>query len=161
MEFPEKPAVFSIVPTPTVFYIQKLWGFIFQVLGPWAVWSGLAWGWGCSLPRYPSWFLATTCECGTTHSTAAAASLCYIRSPPLSIPTLHLCPLYCLHECGFFKSLVVGLPHSLIFWRFWVLFVLRLVVILLVVVQGGEACLRAPPSWLEVPSQYFLHYASI
>ena len=28
-------------------------------------------------------------------------------------------------ECGFFKSLVVGLPYSWIFWWFWVLFVLR------------------------------------
>ena len=42
-------------------------------------------------------------------------------------------PPTCLDEYGFFKSLVVGLPYSSISWHFWVFFVLRLVVILLMV----------------------------
>ena len=33
----------------------------------------LAWGWDCSLPRCPSWFLATTRECGNCCSTTAAS----------------------------------------------------------------------------------------
>ena len=44
----------------------------------------------------------------------------------------HLCisaPLTHLDDCGFFKSLDAGLPHSSIFWQFWVLFVLSLIVI--------------------------------
>ena len=70
-----------------------------------------------------------------------------VSSPPLfpiSAPSTHL------DEYGFFKSLVVGLPYSLIYWQFWVIFVWRLVVILLMVVQGGKACLPIPPSWPKV-----------
>ena len=59
---------------------------------------------------------------------------------PISAPATNL------DEYAFFKSLVVGLPYGLIFWQFWVVFVLRLVVILLAVVQGDEACLPIPPS---------------
>ena len=41
-------------------------------------------------------------------------------------PYLHVStPPPHLDECGFFKSLVVGLPYSSIFWQFWMLFVLR------------------------------------
>ena len=104
---------------------------------------GLSWGWDHSLPRYPSCFLSI-CECGTISFTATAISV------PLSC--LHYsAPPTSLDECGFFKSLAVRLPHSLIFWcsecyLFW-----DLVVILSVVAWGGEACLPTPPSWLEVP----------
>ena len=41
---PENPAVSSTAPTPTGFYSQKLWGFIFLAREPWAVWSGLGLG---------------------------------------------------------------------------------------------------------------------
>ena len=44
-----------------------------------------------------------------------------LASPPISVST----PPTHLDECGFFKSLVVRLPHSSIFWQFWTLFVLR------------------------------------
>ena len=40
-------------------------------------------------------------------------------SLPLSAPPT------CLDGCGFFNSLIVGLPYSLIFWQFWVIFVLE------------------------------------
>ena len=63
-----------------------------------------------------------------------------VRLPPLShctTPHLLTSPLHLhvsalpthLDECGFFKSLIVGFPYSLIFWQFWVLFC-SLVVIL-------------------------------
>ena len=35
----------------------------------------------------------------------------------------------------------VGLPHSSIFWKFWLLFVFKFVVVLLLVVRGGTVCL--------------------
>ena len=54
-----------------------------------------------------------------------------------------------LDEC-FFSSLVVGLPYSLIFCQFWLFFVFKFVVVLLLVMQGGTVCLPTPPSWLEV-----------
>ena len=53
------------------------------------------------------------------------------------------------------KSLVVGLPYSSIFWQFWAVFILTLAVILLMVVQGGEACLSMTPSCLEVSLNFY------
>ena len=38
-----------------------------------------------------------------------------------------------LDECFFFISLVVGLPYSSIFWQFWLFFLFKFVVVLLVV----------------------------
>ena len=37
----------------------------------------------------------------------------------LSTPAAHFLPSYCLNECFFFISLVVGLPYSSIFCQFW------------------------------------------
>ena len=51
----------------------------------------------------------------------------------------------------FFNSLVVRVPYSLIFWRFWLFIDFRLVVILLLVVRGSEGFLPVPPSWPELP----------
>ena len=84
-ESPENLVISSVVPNPTGFYSQKLRGFIFLALEPWAVWSdlglcGLTWGWDPLLPRYPSWFLSTTWKCGTAHSAASASPHC-ISSP--------------------------------------------------------------------------------
>ena len=80
-------------------------------------------------------------------ATAAASSLPYQILSALG-PWLH--PSTHLDEYFFFKSLVVGLPYSSTFWQFWLFFVLRVVVILLMVVQGGKARLPMPPSWPEV-----------
>ena len=44
MEYPENLAVSSAAPTPIGFYSQKLWGFFFPVLEPWAVQSDLGLG---------------------------------------------------------------------------------------------------------------------
>ena len=63
-----------------------------------------------------------------------------------------------LDECFFFNSLVVGLPYSSIFWQFWLFFVFKFVVVLLLVVRGGTVYLPMPPSWPEVSkirTQYF------
>ena len=42
-----------------------------------------------------------------------------------------------LGECFFFISLVVGLPYRSIFCQFWLFFVFKFVVVLLLVVRGG------------------------
>ena len=87
---------------------------------------------------------------------------CLFCSCCLSVPhcvslplcsSLCLCPSYLSDECGFFKFLVVTLPYSLIFWKFWVYLFGGLGVILCVVVWGGKACLPMPPTWLEVRKQ--------
>ena len=79
----------------------------------------LAWDLDCSLQRYLSWFLSTTCECGTACSITTAASPCHTTSLRLSAHLCNSTPPTHLDECGFFKSLVVRLPYSLIFWWFW------------------------------------------
>ena len=65
---------------------------------------------------------------------------CLVRPAPVSNPPTSL------DEC-FFNSLVVGLLCSLIFQKFWLVFVFKLVVILLLVVWGNEVFLPTPPSW--------------
>ena len=72
---------------------------------------------------------------------------CHVSSSPkLPNPT----PPTNLNECFFFNSLVFGLPYSFIFWQFWLFFVFKFVVVLLLVVPGAKAYLPMPPSWLEV-----------
>ena len=69
------------------------------------------------------------------------------KSSPMGLPVPAL-PTG-LDECFFFIFLVVRLLYSSIFRQFWLLFVFKFVVVLLLVVQGGY--LPTPPSWLEVP----------
>ena len=60
---------------------------------------------------------------------------CQESSPswlPVSAPPANL------DECSFFNSLVVGFPYSLIFWQFWLFFVFKFVVVILLVVQGSK-----------------------
>ena len=51
----------------------------------------------------------------------------------LSAPFAHLRPSYSLDDCFFCTFLVIELPYSSIFCQFWLLFVFKLVVVLLVV----------------------------
>ena len=90
-------------------------------------------------------------KCGTTQS-----AICYLywsyKLPPCrksSLPWLPVsAPPTGLDECFFFKSLVVGLPYSLIFWQFSLFFVFKFVVLL--VVRGSKVNLPTLPSQLEV-----------
>ena len=69
---------------------------------------------------------------------------CHEFSPPrLPISA----PPTSLDESFFFKSLVVRLSYSLIFWQFWFFFVFTFVVVLLLVVQGGKVYLPMAPPW--------------
>ena len=60
-----------------------------------------------------------------------------------------LCPSHAC-GCGFFTSLVVRLPYSVISWRFWVLLVWDLVVIISLAAWGSIVCLPMLPSWPEI-----------
>ena len=101
-------------------------------------------------------------ECGTTQSIInhlTGSTSCHLACPgppatalprvlstwlPVSAPPTGL------DKCFFFNSLVVRLPYSSIFCQFWLFFVFKFVVVLLLVVQGGTVCLPMPPSWLEL-----------
>ena len=62
-----------------------------------------------------------------------------------------------LDKCVFFNSLVVGLPFSSILWQFWLFFVLKFVILILLVVQVGKVNLPMPPFWSEVHfSKFFV-----
>ena len=115
-----------------------------SVLGPL---RGDAWE-SCSFFLYPKphWFLHT--EVMGTHlglEPWAGVGLGFL-APEVSLPifihhmwvwdcpfciseslcvSMSLSPPTCLDECDFFNSLVAGLPHSLIFWWFWVTIVLQ------------------------------------
>ena len=79
-----------------------------------------------SLPSCSSWFIFMQMYDLPLHQLP-----CCTSSPsqlPLSAPSTSL------DECFFFKSLVVRLSYSSIFWQFWLFFVFKFVVVLLLVV---------------------------
>ena len=82
----------------------------------------------------------------TTSSGLLATALPGVFSTQLTVST----PPTSVDEYFFFNSLVVGLPYSSMFCQFWLFFVFKFVVVLLLVVQGGTECLPMPPSWPEV-----------
>ena len=73
-------------------------------------------------------------------------------------PSTCLTGLVGLVDC-FSNSLVLRVLCSLILWHFWVFIDFRLVVILLLVVQGSEGFLPMPPSWLD--SQFNFKKSSV
>ena len=135
---------------PQDFFSQR---FYFPSLGPLVAQSVL-------LPNCSS--QSSACKYDTSHSTShhfATPVLqllpCHESSPPWPpVPT----PPTCLDECFFFNSLVVGLPYSLIFWQFWLFFVFKFVVVLLLVVWGGKVYLLMLLSWPEVSGLAFLNF---
>ena len=134
--------------TPTGVFSQRFWGFISPCYNPGS--------WGLSrFPVVPP--SLSVHKCGATWS-----SSCHLASSPLCLGCLSLprLPISAsptgLDECFLFNSLVVRLLYSLIFWQFWLGFVFKFVVVLLLVVWGGEAYLPTPPSWLEVLPLPFL-----
>ena len=121
--------------TATYFYSQRFWGFI-----------SLHWNPGFrslshSLVVPPR---LSTLQCGTTWSSSHCLAACHLCLSCPSPPLLLVC------EWFFFNSLVVGLPYSSIFWQFWLFFVFKFVVVLLLVVQVGKVYLPTTPSWLVV-----------
>ena len=103
------------------------------------------------LPRFSSQFIHM--HIGTSCSTS-----CHLASPSppatncqsiLSTQLLVSTPLSSLDGCFFFNSSIVGLPYGSISWKFWLFFIFKFVVVLLVV-QGGTVHLPTPPSSPEV-----------
>ena len=96
-------------------------------LEPWVVRS-------VSLPSYSSQFICLQMwdhlvRQPLPHLVHHLLPCCESPLPQLPIST----PPTGLDECFFFNSLVVGLPYHLIFWWFWLFFVFKFVVVLLVV----------------------------
>ena len=74
---------------------------------------------------------------GTVHYTTTAAFQCHSASPCLWVSGSPPPPTH-LDECGFFKSLVVGLQYSLSFWDFLALLFLLLSCNSFCGAQGGK-----------------------
>ena len=103
----------------------------------------LSWGWNCSFPSCSPQFLSTL-ECRTAHS-ASRLAMHPLHPSCLSSPLL---PVWM--NVSFWTHWLLDFHTVQLFWQFWLIFVFRLVVILLMVVWGGEAYLSMPPSWPEV-----------
>ena len=140
---PVRLGISPATATPTGFYSQRFWGFISLALEPWLAWSVL-------LSSGSSWFI---------HMQMWGQLV--LQLLPCSMSSLHWLPISTpptsLDECSFFNSLVVGLPYSSIFWPFWLFFVFKFVVVLLLVVWGGKVYLSMPPSLLEVQMNLLIH----
>ena len=108
----------------------------FPMLESWVVWSILLLSCSSQFICMQMWD-CLVCQLPPCHQ-------CYLPQLPVSIPPASL------DECFFFNSLAVRLPYSLIFWQFWLFFVFKFVVVLLLVVRGGTVYLPMPPCWPEV-----------
>ena len=118
--------------------------------------------WCVSLPTCSSWFIRTQMWDHTVCQLPPCPVLqllpCQESSPP-SWPSLPLLPVWM--NVSSFNSLVVGLPYSSIVCQFWLFFVFKFGVVLLLVVQGGTVCLPMPPSWPRVLGRCILFHAKI
>ena len=143
------PVRLGVSPTtanPTDFYSQRFWDGIFLCWKRWVVQPVL-------LPSSSFRFICSQMldlpvHQPLHHSSQAPApaspSILSLLSSQLTVST----PPTSLDECLSFNSLVVGLPYSSIFWQFWLFFVLKFVVLLLVM-RGSKVYLPMPPSWPE------------
>ena len=124
---------------PTDFYSQRFWGFISLCWNPRL----------CGLSRSPVVPpRLSEHKRGTARSTSrhlATSPLCPgCPSPPLLLVWMNV-------------SLTPQLSdfHQLIFWRLWLFFVFKFVVVLLLVVWRGTVCLPTPLSWPEVSTCFY------
>ena len=126
--------------TPTGFHNQMFGGFPF---------SGTL---GCLVRLAPQLFLLVYLHANVGHLVHQPQPYLQPSLPWLSVSA----PPTGLDECCF-NSLVVRLLYSSIFWQFWLVFVCKFVVVLLVV-RGGAVCLPTPPFWLEVQGFFSLSF---
>ena len=127
---------FSHHLNPHRFFRSEVLRLYFPTLEPWVAWS-------VSLPSCSSPFIRTQMWAHPLHQQPPCHESSLLWLPVSTPPTS-------LHECFFFISLVVRLLYSLIFCQFWLFFVFKFVVVLLLVVQGGTVCLPTPSSWPEI-----------
>ena len=137
----DSPVRLEVSPAATNsigFSSQRFWGLI-----------SLHWNPGlCGLsysPVVPPSLSVLECGKSSLCLTCPSPLLPFHTSSPPQLPVS--APLTSLDECFFFNSLVVRLPYSLFFWLF---FVFKFVVLLLLVVRGDKVYLSMPPSWPEV-----------
>ena len=139
---------FLLLYQPPLIYSQRLCSFILPLPEPWAVPSGLGLG-----LLFPQLFLLVLIHCTLMwdHQVhVLQLPRCHLHHRLTTLHCVLSTPPICVDECFFFKSLVVRLPYSLIFWQLWlVLYFFRSVVILLMVLQGGEVNLPMPSSFQE------------
>ena len=133
MHSPVRLGVSPTIATPTGFFSQWFWGFISLYWNPEL--HDLSWSPVVSPGLSPQ-------KCGTTQSASCCHATCLL-CPSCPSPT-HLMNV---------SSLTLWLSdlHSLFYWHFWVVFVSKFVVVLLLIVQGGKAYLPIPPTWPELP----------
>ena len=98
--------------------------------------------WSVSLPSCSFWFICMKIWGHPIHQQLPCRMSSPFWLPVSTSPTS-------LDECFFFNFLVVGLPYSSIFWQFWLFFVVKFVVFLLVV-QGVIVYLPIPSYWSKV-----------
>ena len=101
---------------------------------------------GCSSCLAPQLLLPTYLHMNVGPPGLPAAALPWSSLPQVPI----LVPPASLDECFFFKLLVIRLPYSSIFWKFWLFFVSKLIVDLLLFVRGSRVYLPTPSSWLVI-----------
>ena len=104
-----------------------------------------AWTLGCNVCLALQLYLPFICTQMWDHPVLQPPPCCASSPPQLPLSAPHTS----LDECFSFNSLVVGLPYNSVLWQFWLFFVFKFVVVLLLVVQGGTMYLPTPPSWPE------------
>ena len=139
MNSPVRLGVSPAASTSTGIFSQRFCSFISPH------WNSRLHGLSCSPvvpPSLSAYICGTACSasCCLACPSPPAIALQLVLSAQLPIST----PLTGLDECFFFDSLVVGLPYSSIFCQFWLVFVFKFVVLLLVV-QGGAVYPPTPP----------------
>ena len=142
-------ASFSRSLNPHRFFQSEVWRPYFPTLEPWVAWSVLlfccsSWFFHMQIWDHPLCQLLPPCPVLQPWPCCESSpTLLPISTPPAG-----------LDECFLFNSLVVGLPYSSISQQFWLFFVFKFAVVLLLVVQRGTVYLPTPPSWLVISSLY-------
>ena len=110
-------------PNPHWFLQPEIVRLCFPALEPWAVQSVLRLGPLAPQGVLPGFYLPHVSVGQTTFSTGHQLLLRRHHHTTSSPPRLPIsAPPTCVHEYFFFKSLVVRLTCSLIFWQFWLFF---------------------------------------
>ena len=127
---------FSCCHNPHRFLQPEVLRLYFPVLEPWVTQC-------VSLPSSSSQFI---------HTQMSDHPVCHFACLVLQWPPCRVLftPSTSLDECFFFNSLVVGLPYSSISQQFWLFFVFKFVVVLLLVVRDEIVYLPMPLPWPEV-----------
>ena len=148
MNSPVRLGVSPAASTPTGFFQSEVLRFYFLALEPWILGSIL-------LPSCSSHLSAHKLGLPILPATTLPALKLLKLLPVLKLlPLRKSSPLWLpvstsftgLYECFFFNYLVVRLPYGWIFCQFWLFFVFKFVIVLVLVVQGSKVYLPMPPT---------------